>query len=64
MKKIETSRKYQNGIQVFWTEAEKELTEFFSYEELIAMKINAFDLLENPAIYQVDAKNRRLESSV
>jgi hypothetical protein len=64
MQKIETSRKYQNGIQVFWTEAEKELTDFFSYEKLIAMKINAFDLLKNPAIYQIDAKNHKIESTV
>ncbi len=64
MKKIEKSRKYQNGIQVFWTEEEKEFADFFPYEELIAMKINALDLLKNPGIYRVDEKNRRLESSV
>ncbi len=64
MQKIESSKKYQNGIQVFWTEAEQELTDFFSYEELITMKINAFDLLKNPALYQIDAKNHQLESMV
>ena len=64
MKKIEKSRKYQNGIQVFWTEEEKEFADFFPYEELIDMKINALDLLKNPGIYRVDEKNHKLESSV
>ncbi len=64
MKKIETSRKYQNGIQVSWTEEEKEFADFFPYEELIAMKINALDLLKNPGIYRVDGKNHTIESSV
>jgi hypothetical protein len=64
MKKIESTRKYQNGIQVFWTEEEKEFTDFFPYEELIAMKINAFDLLENSSLYRVDAGNHKIESSV
>jgi hypothetical protein len=43
---------------------EKNFTDFFPYEELIAMKINALDLLKNPAIYRIDAGNHKLESSV
>ena len=64
MQKIESSKKYQNGIQVFWTEEGKEFTDFFPYEELIDMKINALDLLKNPAIYRIDAKKHKIESSV
>ncbi len=64
MKSIEKSRKYQNGIQVFWTDEEKEFADFFPYEELIAMKINALDLLKNPGIYRVNEKSHKLESSV
>jgi len=64
MQKIESSKKHQNGIQVFWTENGKELTDFFPYEELIDMKINALDLLNNPGIYRIDAKNHKIESSV
>jgi hypothetical protein len=64
MAKIESSKKYQNGIQVFWTEEGKELTDFFHYEELIDMKINALDLLDNPLIYRIDTKNHTIESSV
>jgi len=64
MEKITGTRKFQNGVQVFWTDAGKELSDFFPYEELIGMKINAFDLLGNPKIYRIDVKNHRIESSV
>ncbi len=64
MHKIESCTKYQNGIQIFWTEEEKKFADFFPYEELIDMKINVLDLLKNPAIYRIDVKNHKIESSV
>ncbi len=64
MQQIASTRKYQNGIQVFWTEEGKELSDFFPYEELIEMKINALDILKNLKIYRIDAKNQKIESSV
>ena len=45
MEKITLTKKYQNGVHVFWTDAGKESSDFFPYEALIEMKINAFDLL-------------------
>jgi hypothetical protein len=64
MEPITVTKKYQNGVQVIWTDAGKEVSDFFPYEELIEMKINAFDLLGNPKIYRIDIKNHRIESSV
>jgi hypothetical protein len=64
MEPITVTKKYQNGVEVFWTDAGKEVSDFFPYEELIEMKINAFDLLGNPKIYRIDVKNHRIESSV
>jgi hypothetical protein len=64
MQQIASTKKYQNGIQVFWTNEGKELSDFFPFEELIEMKINALDILKNPKIYRIDAKNHRIESSV
>jgi hypothetical protein len=64
MQQITGTKKFQNGIQVFLTNEGKELSDFFPFEELIEMKINAFDLLENPKIYRIDVKNHRIESSV
>ena len=64
MQQITGTKKFQNGIQVFSTDEGKELSAFFPFEELIEMKINAFDLLENPKIYRIDVKNHKIESSV
>jgi hypothetical protein len=59
-----SSKKYQNGIQVFWTIAGKESEDFFSYGELIEMKVNVLDVLNNPHLYRIDTSNHRIESSV
>lgn len=64
MQKIEKTKKLENGIRVFWTEENRLIQDFYTYEELIAMKINAFDLLENPGIYRIDTTVHRIESSV
>jgi hypothetical protein len=54
----------QNGIQVFWTEEEQEFHDFFPYAELVNMKINVLDLLQNPKFYRINAKKHAIESSV
>jgi hypothetical protein len=64
MEQIMSSKKYQNGIQVFWIIAGKDGEDFFTYEELIDMKINVLDVLKNPHLYRIDAGNHRIESSV
>jgi hypothetical protein len=64
MQQITSSKKYQNGIQVFWTEAGNEANGFFSYEELVDQKINALDLLNNPRIYIMNVAGHQIESSV
>lgn len=64
MQQITRTKKFQNGIQVFSTHEGKELSDFFPFEELIEMKVNAFDLLENPKIYRIDVKNHKIQSSV
>ncbi|MGB7992209.1 hypothetical protein [Methanoregula sp.] len=64
MQKIVSSKKYQNGIEVFWSDAGKASKDFFPYEELIEQKINALDLLKNPGIYLIDRAKHTIESSV
>jgi len=36
----------------------------FSYEELIDIKINVLDVLNNPRLYQIDVSIHKIESSV
>jgi hypothetical protein len=64
MKKIVRSKKYETGIQVFVEDKGEGACVFFSFPELIDLKINAFDLLQNPGIYRYDEDNKRIESSV
>ena len=54
----------QNGIQVFWTEEGQEFHDFFPYAELVTMKINVLDLLQNPKFCRINAKKHAIESSV
>jgi superfamily I DNA and RNA helicase len=56
MQQITKSKKYQNGVQVFWTEAGNDRNDFFSFEDLIDQKINALDLLNNPRIYALNVE--------
>ena len=64
MQQITASKKYTNGIQVFWSEAGNERYDFFSYEDLVEQKINAFDLLENPRSYRMNVPGHTIESAV
>jgi uncharacterized protein YndB with AHSA1/START domain len=64
MQQITGSKKFQNGIQVFWSEAGNNLNDFFSFEDLVDQKINALDLLNNPRVYQMNAAAHKIESAV
>jgi hypothetical protein len=64
MQQIMSSKKYQNGVQVFWTAGGKDGEDFFSYDELIDMKVNVLDVLNNPHLYRIDIGNHRIQSSV
>jgi len=64
MKQITGSKKYANGIQVSWPDAGNEVSDFFSYEDLVDQKINALDLLNNPRLYRVNTVSHKIESSV
>ena len=64
MQQITRSIKYQDGIQVFWTDEGKDLDDFFSFSDLVEQKINALDLLNNPRIYAMNVAGHKIESAV
>ena len=64
MQQITNSKKFPNGIQIFWSDAGKDVNDFFSYEDLVDMKINMLDLLTNPRLYRVNTIAHKIESSV
>lgn len=63
MKDIVSSIREDYGIDLFYREGEVEKNEFFSYSELIDMKINVLDLLEHPRYYKVDEKRRKIRAT-
>jgi hypothetical protein len=62
MKDIVGSKKMENGIVVFWLEGIEKKYDSFTYSELIDMKINALDLLEDPTAYSVDVDAHKIIS--
>ena len=60
MQEIVATTKKDTGIDVTWEEKGKKKNEFFSFSELIDMKINALDLLDHPNLYKIDAKKHKM----
>jgi hypothetical protein len=54
---IESSKKMENGIVIFYILKGEKKFESFNYQELIDQKINALDLLEHPHRYRVDSES-------
>jgi predicted RNA-binding protein len=60
MKDIVKTRKMENGVAVYYMEGNEIKQESFNYSELIDLKINALDLLEDPKAYRVDLEKHRV----
>lgn len=60
MQNITKTRKMENGIAVYYKVGTGEKFESFNYHELIDLKINALDLLQDPKNYAVDTEKHRL----
>ncbi|MCE5298543.1 MAG: hypothetical protein MUE45_04045 [Methanoregulaceae archaeon] len=60
MKDIVTSRKMENGVAIYYMDGQEKKYESFNFSELIDLKINALDLLEDPKAYQVDLEKHRV----
>jgi hypothetical protein len=63
MEQIRGSRQLNDGIEVSWTEGGEQMKAFFSYQEIVDMKINAIDLIENPRFYLMDSRNVRIHAT-
>ena len=60
MKDIVATRKMENGVACYYGTTGQEEFESFTYSELIDMKINALDLLQDPKNYAVDTANHKV----
>jgi hypothetical protein len=60
MEEITTAKKMENGIALYYGALAGREFESFNYSELIDMKINALDLLENSKDYMLDLEKRQI----
>jgi hypothetical protein len=60
MKEIITVISRPNGLDLLWQQGNESKTEPFTFDELVEMKINAGDLLENPKDYALDVNNHQI----
>ena len=58
--KILKSDRRGTGVNVVWEAGGDEREAFFSFEELIDLKVNALDLLNNPGNYAIDEGARKI----
>lgn len=60
MQQILRTERLGDGVNVVWNEAGKEMTSYFSFTQLIDMRVNSLDILDNPGNYGIDEKTRRI----
>jgi len=60
MKDIVTTRRMENGVALYYEEGMEKQFESFTYDELIDMKINALDVLNDPKNYAIDLNTHKV----
>ena len=59
-KKLLWQKKMENGVALYYGPVASRAFESFNYSELIDLRINALDLLENPQGYLFDKETRKV----
>ncbi len=60
MQRIHRSERRGDGVEVTWEEGGEERSSSYSFSDLIDMRVNALDIIENPGNYAIDGKTGRL----
>ena len=58
--RVSGTRRRGDGVNVTWAAGGEEREAFFSFGELIDLKVNVLDLLNNPGNYAIDEGTRRI----
>lgn len=56
MQKILRTERLGDGVRAVWEKEGREMTAYFSFTELIDMRLNALDVLNTPGNYGIDEK--------
>jgi hypothetical protein len=57
---VSSAKKMENGLVVFYEAKGVKEYESFNYEELIDLKINALDMIQNPHMYSIDTEVHKI----
>ncbi|MDD1669618.1 MAG: hypothetical protein LUO97_07440 [Methanomicrobiales archaeon] len=60
MQQILRTERLGDGVNVVWEKAGKEMTSYFSFTQLIDMRVNALDILNTPGNYGIDEKTGKV----
>lgn len=60
MEEITAAKKMENGVALYYGGLAAREFVSFNYSELIDLKINALDLLDNPSDYRLDKEKRQI----
>jgi hypothetical protein len=56
MQPVLRTERLGDGVRVIWEKNGRETESFFSFSELIGMRLNALDVLNTPGNYGIDEK--------
>ena len=60
MQRIVRTERRGDGVTVSWDQDGGETASYFTFTELIEMRVNALDILNHPENYGIDEETRRI----
>jgi hypothetical protein len=60
MQQIVRTERLGDGVSVVWKKDGEEMTSFFSFTQLIEMRVNVLDVLNTPGNYGIDEKTGKI----
>jgi len=60
MQPILRTERLGDGVNVAWVKEGREMNSYFSFTQLIDMKVNALDILNTPSNYGIDEKTGKI----
>ena len=60
MERLRSTGRQGDGIIVTWEENGREMTASYSFAQLIDLRVNALDIINNPGNYAIDGKTGRI----
>ena len=60
MQQVLRTERLGDGVNVVWEKAGEEMTSYFSFTQLIDMRVNALDVLNTPSNYGIDEKTGKI----